>query len=133
MTAKDWLGRARKMSSRLRALQHSKRRAYSRATNSTTGAAERISGGEPIDKHVAFADVSLAVDRQKAELEQIRAEILEVIGQVEDNTQATILTEYYLNDLNWEKIAIDQHYSLRQIMRLRVKALQRVQEILDRK
>lgn len=86
-----------------------------------------------MDKHVAFADVSLAVDRQKAELEQIRAEILEVIGQVEDNTQATILTEYYLNDLNWEKIAIDQHYSLRQIMRLRVKALQQVQEILDRR
>ena len=129
MTAKEWLGRARKMSGRLRALQTSKAQAFARATSSTVGGGEHISGGEPADKHAAYAEISLTIDRQIEMLERTRAEILQVIGQMEDNTLSTILTEYYVNDKTWAEIAAEQHYSWRQVMRLHGHALQMIRDM----
>lgn len=133
MTAKEWLGRARKLRLRLRALEDSKQRSYARAVSSTAGLGERVSGGEPGDKLAAYAEVSLAADRQIEKLEQTRAEILQVIGQVEDNTLATLLTEYYVNDKTWEEVAVQMQYSWRWTMNLHGKALKAVEKILSNK
>lgn len=133
MTAKEWLGRARKLRLRLSALEDSKQRSYARAVSSTAGLGERVSGGEPADKHAAYAEVSLAVDRQIEKLEQVRAEILQVIGQVEDNTLATLLTEYYVNDKTWEEVAVQVGKSWRWTMNLHGKALKAVEKILSNK
>ena len=129
MTAKEWLSRARKLSGRLRALQTSKEQAFARATSVVVGGGEHVSGGEPADKHAAYAELSLAVDRQVEKLERCRAGVLLVIGQVEDNTLSTLLTEYYVNDKTWEEIAAEQHYSWRQVMRLHGHALQMIREL----
>ena len=129
MTAKEWLSRARKMSGRLRALQTSKEQAFARATSVVVGGGEHVSGGEPADKHAAYAELSLSVDRQIEKLEQVRAEILQVIGQVEDNTLATLLTEYYVNDKTWEEVAVQMRYSWRQVMRLHGQALCEIRTI----
>lgn len=129
MKAKDWLCRARRMNGRLRALQTSKAQAFARATSSTVGDGEHISGGEPADKHAAYAEISLTIDRQIEMLERTRAEILQVIGQMEDNTLSTILTEYYVNDKTWAEIAAEQHYSWRQVMRLHGHALQMIRDM----
>lgn len=129
MTAKEWLGRARKLRLRLSALEDSKQRAYARAVSSTAGLGERVSGGEPGDKLAAYAEVSLAADQQIEKLEQVRVEILHVIGQVEDNTLATLLTEYYVNDKTWEEVAVQMQYSWRQVMRLHGQALCEIRAI----
>ncbi len=129
MKVKDWLCRARRMNGRLRALQTSKAQAFARATSSTVGGGEHISGGEPADKHAAYAEISLTIDRQIEMLERTRAEILQVIGQMEDNTLSTILTEYYVNDKTWAEIAAEQHYSWRQVMRLHGHALQMIRDM----
>lgn len=129
MTAKEWLSRARKMSGRLRALQTSKEQAFARATSVVVGGGEHVSGGEPADKHAAYAEISLTIDRQIEMLERTRAEILQVIGQMEDNTLSTILTEYYVNDKTWAEIAAEQHYSWRQVMRLHGHALQMIRDM----
>ena len=133
MTAKEWLGRARKLRLRLSALEDSKQRSYARAVSSTAGLGERVSGGEPGDKLAAYAEVSLAADRQIGKLEQVRAGILQVIGQVEDNTLATLLTEYYVNDKTWEEVAVQIDKSWRWTMNLHGKALKAVEEILSNK
>lgn len=133
MAAKEWLGRARKLRLRLSALEDSKQRSYARAVSSTAGLGERVSGGEPGDKLAAYAEVSLAADRQIEKLEQVRAEILQVIGQVEDNTLATLLTEYYVNDKTWEEVAVQIDKSWRWTMNLHGKALKAVEEILSNK
>ena len=127
--AKEWLGRARKLRLRLSALEDSKQRAYARAVSSTAGLGERVSGGEPGDKLAAYAEVSLAADRQIEKLEQTRAEILQVIGQVEDNTLAALLIEYYVNDKTWKEVASQIQHSVRQTMRLHGQALCKVREI----
>ena len=129
MTAKEWLSRARRMSGRLRALQTSKEQAFARATSAAVAGGEHVSGGLPADKLVAYAEVSRVVDRQIAKLEHTRAEILQVIGRIEDNTLSTLLTEYYVNDKTWAQIAAQQHYSWRQVMRLHGHALQIIREL----
>ncbi|HIY53362.1 MAG TPA: hypothetical protein H9832_05335 [Candidatus Agathobaculum merdavium] len=129
MAAKEWLGRARKLRLRLSALEDSKQRSYARAVSSTAGLGERVSGGEPGDKLAAYAEVSLAADRQIEKLEQTRAEILQVIGQVEDNTLAALLIEYYVNDKTWKEVASQIQHSVRQTMRLHGQALCKVREI----
>ena len=133
MTAKEWLGRARKLRLRLSALEDSKQQAYARAVSSTAGLGERVSGGEPGDKFLNYTEVSSEVDRQTKELDQIRAEILQVIGQVEDNTLATLLTEYYVNDKTWEEVAVKVEKSWRWTMNLHGKALKAVEKILSNK
>lgn len=129
MTAKEWLGRARRLRLRLDALQDSKQRAYARAISRTAGMGERVSGGESEDRLAAYAEVSLAADRQIEKLEQVRAEILQAIGQIEDNTLAALLTEYYVNDRTWEEVAVQMGYSWRQVMRLHGHALQMIREL----
>ena len=129
MTAKEWLSRARRMSSRLRALQTSKEQSYARAVSSAAGLGERVSGGLPADKLAAYTEVGRVVDRQVEKLEHTRAEILQVIGRIEDNTLSTLLTEYYVNDKTWAQIAAQQHYSWRQVMRLHGHALQIIREL----
>lgn len=131
--AKEWLGRARKLRLRLSALEDSKQRAYARAVSNTAGMGERVSGGELGDKLAAYAEVSLAADRQIEKLEQVRAEILQVIGQVEDNTLATLLTEYCVNDKTWEEVAVQMQYSWRWTMKLHGKALRAVEAILAKR
>ena len=101
--------------------------------SSTAGLGERVSGGEPGDKLAAYAEVSLAADQQIEKLEQVRAEILQVIGQVEDNTLATLLTEYYVNDKTWEEVAVKVEKSWRWTMNLHGKALEAVEKILSNK
>lgn len=133
MTAKEWLGRARKLRLRLSALEDSKQRAYARAVFSTAGVGERVSGGEPGDKFLNYTEVSSEVDRQTKELDQTRAEILQVIWQVEDNTLATLLTEYYVNDKTWEEVAVKIDKSWRWTMNLHGKALKAVEKILSNK
>lgn len=129
MTAKEWLSRARRMSGRLRALQTSKEQAFARATSAAVAGGEHVSGGLPADKLVAYAEVSRVVDRQIAKLEHTRAEILQVIEQVDDNTLSMLLTEYYVNDKTWDEIAVQMHYSRRQVTRLHGHALQIVREL----
>ncbi len=102
MDAKQWLKRVRNMQGRLRALQECKN----------------------------CAILSAEVDKQKEQLELVRAEVLHAICQVEDGMLVRLLTEYYVNGKTWEEIALEIGYSVRQITRLHNKALQQIQRII---
>ncbi len=71
------------------------------------------------------------MDKQKAEIDRICAEITRVIGQVDDNILATILTEYYVNDRSWDEVADVINYSSRNVARLHKRALAQVQRVLE--
>ena len=70
-----------------------------------------MSGGEPGDKLAAYAEASLAADRQIAKLEQTRAENLQVSGRVEDTTLAALLTECYVTGKTGEGVSVTIAYS----------------------
>ncbi len=128
MSAKEWLKRARDAGKRLKALEESKCRAYDRAT-AATGVLRRDFAGSACNctsdsKNDAYANLSVVVDKQKAEIDRICAEITCVIGQMDDNILATLLTEYYVNGKTMEEVAKDIGYTPRHTSRLHKKALQ---------
>lgn len=95
MTAKEWLMRARNMEKRIEALQEAKARIYDRAVSITVRPHETPpsgSSGAPDDKIAGYAVASAVVDEQLDKLNEIRAEILQVVGKIEDNACATLLT-----------------------------------------
>jgi len=133
---KQWLSRARNMQKRLNALQESKRKAYDMARSSTApirpDATAQAQSIQTDDKMARYAYFSEEADKQIKRLEQVRAEILNTIAQVEDNTLATLLIEYYVNNKTWYEIAnilnCDYNYT---INRKHSAALQEVERILE--
>jgi len=133
--ATAWLTRARDMRKRLDALQESKQKAYDKARSSTAplrlGAAAKGKAVQADGKAVQYVHYSDEVDRQIARLEQVRAEILNVIAQVEDNTLAALLIEYYVNNKTWYEAAAALGYSYRHtIQQKRPAALRTVAALL---
>lgn len=133
---KEWLSRARNMQKRLDALQESKRRAYDTACSSTApirpDAAAQAQSIQSDGKMARYAYFSEEVNKQIERLEQVRSEILNTIAQVEDNTLAALLTEYYVNDKSWHEVAIQLKLSEQHITRRKhPAALQAVEKILE--
>ncbi len=137
ITAKEWLSRARNAEKRLKALEESKRRAYDRAT-ATTRALRRDFGGSSGNftsgsKSDSYAVLSAEVDRQGDEVNKKCAEVTRVIGQVEDNILATLLTEYYVNGRSWTEVAVAINYDYGYMIRcLHPKALQKIEQLIKR-
>ena len=117
---KQWLSRARNMRKRLDALQESKRKAYDTACSSTApirpDAAAQVSSVQTDGKMARYVYFSEEVNKQIARLEQVRSEILNAIAQVEDNTLATLLIEYYVNNKTWYEVANTLKYSYYEIV-----------------
>lgn len=135
LTAKQWLMRARNMEMRIAALQEAKERIYDRAVSITAIPRETPSAGssgQPGDKIAGYAVASAVVDEQIDKLNEVRAEILDLISRIDDNACATLLTEYYVNHRTWNEVARIMHYSRVHIAKvLHPKSLQIVEKMLQ--
>ncbi len=64
-------------------------------------------------------------------LVQIKKDIVDVIGRVEDVELRILLEQRYLCGATWEEITMNLYHNRRWIFRLHDKALDAVQKILD--
>ena len=131
MTAKEWLGRGWKLNREIDALERAKRRAYDRCISATAQGNGQPTGkgGQVSDGGMSrYADFAAMVDQRIDRLISVKCETLAVIDQVEDSTLRTLLVHRYINFEHWEQIAVDMHYSWRQIMRMHGQALQIVRD-----
>lgn len=122
MTAKDFLIRGRRLSGRLAALQACKRRAYALATQATAPirpvCVKGHSARRPDDSWAAYATLCQTIEAETTRLLGIQAEILAVLGQIEDNFVAQCLTDYYVNSKTWAQIAAETQYSETHLSRI---------------
>lgn len=135
MTAKEWLGRGWKLNREIDALERAKRRAYDRCISATVQGNGQPTGkgGQASDGGMSrYADFAAMVDQRIDRLIDIKRETLAVIDQVEDSTLRTLLVHRYINFEHWEQIAVDMHYSWRQIMRMHGQALHTAEPIIAR-
>lgn len=109
-----------------------KQRAYDRAVSTTSRPREVcVIGGGSSDKAESYVIVAESVQAQEDKLNRIRTEILDAISKVEDNTLATLLTEYYVNGRTWEEVAVAISYSFEHLHRcLHPKALRKIEDII---
>ncbi len=137
MTAKEWLLRVRKAEMRLKALEESKQKAYARATAATRALRRDFAGSSGNftsgDKNDAYIVLSAEIDRQKERIDRICAEITQVIGQMDDNVLATLLTEYYVNGKTWKKVAAVINYDYNYTIRCKhPEALREIERLIKR-
>lgn len=133
MTAKEWLMRAWKIDREVNALFEAQKAAYDRLT-SATAACGNVPVSSTKDPHIYDSYVELAnkLNDRIDELCAVKAEITELIGRLDDPRLRTLLTARYISCLTFEQIASEMHYSGRWVLRLHRKALEKIDEIINR-
>ena len=78
-------------------------------------------------------DLETKALRRRSDLWSKRAELIDVIGEVQNPIQAEILYLRYLHGKSWEQIAVEIGYSWRHTVRIHGDALQAVEKIMAKK
>lgn len=70
-----------------------------------------------------IVDLQAEINADIARMVELKAEIMEVIGQVDDPESQTLLEKRYLNFHTWGQIAEDMGYNVRHLYRIHDRAL----------
>jgi len=84
---------------------------------------------DKIGNHVAkLEQIEKIIDEKLHKIEQLRIDVENVIGRVDDSLLRRVLTLKYLDErkLTWEKICVEINYSWSQTHRLHSRALNQV-------
>lgn len=129
--AKEYLARARRLQSRLDALERAKSCAWERATSVTPNSGMTVQGGDISRKTESYAVLTEKIEAERERLMRLKAEIIETVNQVEDNTLCALLTEFYINGATWEQTSVRINYSYYHTVHvLHPKALQAIDRII---
>ena len=131
MTAKQYLNRVRRIDKEIEALlrlvQRTRESLETVTQNYDSDGAQSTKNPHKYDRLVELESlVDAKIDQQIA----LKAEILNTIMQLEDRRQRLVLMEYYIEMKTFEQVAVDIHYSWRQIMNIHGHALKEVQKLL---
>lgn len=126
MTAKEYLRQLIDMNSEIESIYDQIAWLRAQATKVTTTYSDMPPGGESKDISDIMNDI---FDLEGSyvfalgELTKLKREASAVIEKITDNRHRTVLRKRYLNSENWETIADETGYSLRQVYRLHGEAL----------
>ena len=127
MTTKEWLNRARTIDNEIGALLEAQDKAFGRCTSTTTSALRDVvvsGGGTDRDsKLTAYAELSKDIDDRINQLIEIKREILSAINMISDGILRTLLISRYINIREWDDVAKDIGYEIRQTTRYHGEAL----------
>lgn len=132
MTAKQYLNRVRRIDKEIEALlrlvQRTRESLETVTQNYDRDGAQSTKNPHKYDRLVELESlVDEKIDQQIA----LKAEILNTIMQLEDRRQRLVLMEYYIEMKTFEQVAVDIHYSWRQIMNIHGHALKEVERCLN--
>ena len=77
-----------------------------------------------------LAELSSLIDQKTDELVDVKAEILEMIGRLPERRQRNVCGSHYLRMKTFEQIAVEEHYSYRQVKRIHRNSLLLVDRML---
>lgn len=126
MTAKKFLSRPYWIDRRIERKQEEIDRLRAQLTKATSHLSDMPrggSGGDWTDADVKVLEMEDAIHAEILELCRVKREVFEMIDTVEDERYRTLLELRYRNYLTFEQIAVEMHYSWRQVMRLHAEAL----------
>lgn len=129
---KRWLWRARGIDKEINQSLEMLEATYNRlvsATQTLNGIV--VSGSHNPHRFDKIAELANDVNNKTDELVEVKAQILNVIYDVENRNQRLVLISYYLEMKTWEQTAVDMNYSWRQIMNIHGQALKEVGKILE--
>ena len=136
MTPKEYLSRYRDMGQSIDAKRAQLQRLREQAVQITQAIRpDRVqSSGDPdrLSGAVArIADAAAEIEQQILQREAVRWEIEAAIEKVPDGAQRVLLEYRYLAGYTFEHIAVDMHYSYKQVCRIHGYALEKVKDVLE--
>lgn len=132
MTAKQYLNRVRRIDKEIEALLRLVQRTReSLETVTQNYEADGAQSTKNPHKYDRLVELESLVDAKIDEQISMKAEILNTIMQLEDRRQRLVLMEYYIEMKTFEQVAVDIHYSWRQIMNIHGHALKEVERCLN--
>ena len=135
MTAEKWLNRAYKIDREIDALIEERQKSFDKACGISGGniGAERVQTSKrnmTADWSIAYIEYTQRIESRMAELWEVKGEVFDAINQVEDNRLRQLLLCRYIKFMKWEEIAEKMIYEVRNIYKLRRKALKAVTKII---
>lgn len=131
MTAKQWLTRARTIDREARALMEARERMVAQLTKATqTLSGDIVQTSKDPHSFDRLGELAESIERRTRELDAVKREIHDVIASVPDGLCRVVLTERYLNGKTFERVAVDNNISIRNVWRLHGRALQIVEDLI---
>lgn len=132
MTAKEYLTRARTLDRELIALERARARTIAQLTNSTQSlTGDIVQSTKDPHKFDRLGDLAGEIQRRTKELDRVRSEILRTVNRVPDGLCRIVLIERYLNVKSFERVAVDNNISIRNVWRIHGRALRFVEGIIN--
>lgn len=136
MTAKEYLSQAHHLDQRIDAKiaqVASLNELATKCTATLTGMPRKPNrgGSTMADAVCKIIDLQNEIAADMDRLVQIKKEIVDVIGKVDDVKFRILLEKRYLCSETWEEITVSLYHNRRWVFRLHDKALDEVQKILD--
>lgn len=132
MTAKEYLTRARTLDRELIALERARERTIAQLTNSTqTLTGDTVQSTKDPHKFDRLGDLAVEIQKRTRELDKVRSEILRTVNRVPDGLCRIVLIERYLNVKSFERVAVDNNISIRNVWRIHGRALRFVEGIIN--
>ena len=138
MKAKEYMQQAYFLDKRINSLVRQVNNLWDQATNITQMISDmpHSPSGETSkmeNRVVDICDLTDEIGKQTDRLKKLRKEMMGVVMKVPEPEYQLILQERYFEMMTWEDIACDINRSVRSAQLLHGKALEAVQEILDKK
>lgn len=109
MTIKQWLMRAYLLNSKIQKILERRRRLYDAACSTTSHMSQDVVSHSKINSSenncLRYIDCSKQADAMIDELVDIKREIIDAIGSVQNEQIQTLLFERYINFGSWDKIS----------------------------
>lgn len=132
MNARTFLLRARKIDEEIDSLIDTRNEERDRVTNIVQSfSAVSVQSTPDPHKFDRLVELENAIDAKIAELDAIKAEVMDVIYRVSDGRYRMVLKLRYIDGLRMEEIAVKMNYTWRHTCRLHGRALLKVEEILN--
>lgn len=123
----EYLSRCRRMNERIDRLLEEKARWRSlcvKVTQNLSQAPGKGGSGSPIERPMdKVLEIEEEISREIEELQTVRQEIWDTLGQLEDDTLRLLMEYRYIDGMTFEKIGLKMNYCCRQVVRKHEKAL----------
>lgn len=121
---KSWLSRAKRLDEEIDKLISIKAETFARVTSVTQSfSRDTVQSTKDPHKLDRLAELEDDIDMKVSELVRVKDEILNAIFRVSDRRYRLILYQRYIDYMTFEQIAVNLHYSYKQVCRLHGRAL----------
>lgn len=130
MTAKQWLARGRWIEREITSLMKTRDETRDRLLHITQSYdSDGAQTSKDPHKFDALLELEDKLDDMIDKLYQTKNEILAVIDRLEDSRERIALKTYYIDMKTWEEVCVELHYSWRQTMYIKKRALKNAEKV----